>query len=211
MLLRAIPAVNCGFVGNAVLSPCPVEGPNEAQGRSPSRHGAAFTKALRRRRCLDVCNSTRFAINIHLNVAPQCIIRKSTQRLFPQSIINRYLYVFLVSEMYVVFREAAAEFRSILDEFLPQRVLSGETERFWHGDYYWMRLHASLVQWYQSSNCTSSRLEDSNVLSCVLTKKLQNVINQARLVFRHVTTRELLNGFSPNLVWKDFFLKVKVV
>jgi hypothetical protein len=33
--------MNCGFVGNAVLSPCPVEETYEAQGRSHSPHGAA--------------------------------------------------------------------------------------------------------------------------------------------------------------------------
>jgi hypothetical protein len=38
--------MNCGFVGNAVLSPCPAGEPNEAQGRSPSPHGAAFTEVF---------------------------------------------------------------------------------------------------------------------------------------------------------------------
>jgi hypothetical protein len=39
--------MNCGFVGNVVFSPSPVEEPNEAQGRSPSPHGAAaFTEAF---------------------------------------------------------------------------------------------------------------------------------------------------------------------
>jgi hypothetical protein len=37
--------MNCGFVENAVLLPCPVA-PNEAQGRSPSPHGVAFTEAF---------------------------------------------------------------------------------------------------------------------------------------------------------------------
>ena len=38
--------MNCGFVGNAVLSPFPAEEPNEAQGRSPSPYDAAFTEAF---------------------------------------------------------------------------------------------------------------------------------------------------------------------
>jgi hypothetical protein len=37
--------MNCGFIGNTVLSPCPVE-PNEALGRSPSLHGAALPRRL---------------------------------------------------------------------------------------------------------------------------------------------------------------------
>ena len=72
--------MNCGFVGNAVVSPCPVMGSNEAQGRSPSPHGAAFTEAfVGGGSCLDVCNSTRITINVHLNVFPQCINRNVTQ------------------------------------------------------------------------------------------------------------------------------------
>ena len=106
--------MNCGFVRNAVLSPCPVKGRNGAQGRSLSPHCEAFTEAfVGGAICLDLCNSTRITINIHLNVVPQCINRNGTQRLLHQSIINRYLYAFLVNEMYVVFREAAAEFRSM--------------------------------------------------------------------------------------------------
>jgi hypothetical protein len=106
--------MNCRFVGNAVLSLFPVKWPNETQGRSPSPHGAAFTEAfVGGASSLDVCNSTRFTINIHLNVVPQCINCNGKQRLFHQSIINRYIYAFLVSEMYVVFIEAAAEFRSM--------------------------------------------------------------------------------------------------
>ena len=107
--------MNCGFVRNAVLSPCPVKGPNGAQGSSPSPHCAAFTEAFVGSACfLDVCKNTRITINIHLNVVPQCINRNGTQRLFHERIINRNLYAFLVSEMYVVFREAAAEFRSMI-------------------------------------------------------------------------------------------------
>ena len=114
MLLRLVSAMNCGSAGYAVLSPCPVKGSNVAQGRSHSPHDAAFTEAfVGGASCLDLCNSTRITINIHLNVVPQCINRNGTQRLFHQSIINRYFYAFLLSEMYVVFREAAAEFRSL--------------------------------------------------------------------------------------------------
>ena len=93
--------MNCGFVGNAVLSPCRAKGPNEAQGRSPSPHGADFTEEfVGGASCLDVCNSTRITINLHLNVVPYCINRNGTQRLFHERIINRDIYSLLVSEMY---------------------------------------------------------------------------------------------------------------